>query len=272
MTQKTQRRSGPPPVARGQIPGHATDPGDRFFVRGQPRPARTGPTERLLYDVLAPPGDRRSTRRSARRRPRSGRRRSRRSPSSTTTRATGSLRCDQGPYLCRGYLSVAEAFGRAEAGYIRRMGNEMGNTVDPARLSAALVTSRGLGLGQIEAQRFLGELTEEQRASLATDLQGDVETAQALAESRSVPFEDYVRGTGREGRGRRIRHRPSHAVPGRVRRRFQDSRWLSPSPPSRRHRQRPSSRDQAPRHVNDRRPVSPAARGPAGRGSGAPMP
>jgi hypothetical protein len=73
------------------------------------------------------------------------------------------------------------------------MGSEMGNRVDSARLSAALVISRGLGLGQIEAQRFLGELTEEQRASLATDLQGDVETAQALAESRSVPFEDYVK-------------------------------------------------------------------------------
>lgn len=73
------------------------------------------------------------------------------------------------------------------------MGSEMGNRVDSARQSAAVVISRGLGLGQIEAQRFLGELTEEQRASLATDLQGDVGTAQALAESRSVPFEDYVK-------------------------------------------------------------------------------
>ncbi len=73
------------------------------------------------------------------------------------------------------------------------MGNETGNKVDSARLSAALVTSRGLGLGQIEAQRFLGQLTEEQQAALATDLRSDVEVAQALAESRSVALEDYVR-------------------------------------------------------------------------------
>ncbi len=73
------------------------------------------------------------------------------------------------------------------------MGNDNGNTVDPGRLSAALVTSRGLGLGQIEAQRLIGELTDEQRAALATDLRGDVEMAQVLAESRTVPFEDYVR-------------------------------------------------------------------------------
>jgi hypothetical protein len=72
------------------------------------------------------------------------------------------------------------------------MGSDTGKRVDSARLNAALVISRGLGLGQIEGQRFLGELTDEQRATLATDLQGDVEMAQALAESRTVPFEDYV--------------------------------------------------------------------------------
>jgi hypothetical protein len=73
------------------------------------------------------------------------------------------------------------------------MGTEKGNRVDPGRAAAAIVTSRGLGLGQIEAQRFLGELTDEQRQALAEDLHGNVDVVQGLAESREVPFDDYVR-------------------------------------------------------------------------------
>ncbi len=73
------------------------------------------------------------------------------------------------------------------------MGTEHGNgELDPARAAAALVTSRGLGLGRIEAQRYLHSLTPEQRQALVSDLQEDVAAANGLAQGRPVPFEDYV--------------------------------------------------------------------------------
>ncbi len=64
--------------------------------------------------------------------------------------------------------------------------------MDSARAAAALVISRGLGLGKLEAQRFLDSLSPEQRQTLASDLQEDVEVTHALAQSRAVPFEEYV--------------------------------------------------------------------------------
>jgi len=88
-----------------------------------------------------------------------------------------------------------DPFARSMGGYLVSMGSENGTGgagVDSARAAAAMVTSRGLGLGQIEAQRFLRGLTPEQRQTLANDLQEDVEAAQALAQSRAVPVADYV--------------------------------------------------------------------------------
>jgi hypothetical protein len=64
--------------------------------------------------------------------------------------------------------------------------------LESTRATAARVTSRGLGVGQIEARKYLGTLTEEDQQALATELTANVDKAQALAQSIEVPFDDYV--------------------------------------------------------------------------------
>ena len=65
-------------------------------------------------------------------------------------------------------------------------------TIDRARMSYAKAASHGLGMGQIEARRYLGELSEEDVTALHGRLLQDVELSRTLAQTRSVPFNDYV--------------------------------------------------------------------------------
>jgi len=64
--------------------------------------------------------------------------------------------------------------------------------LDPARATAARVTSRGLGVGQIEARKYLAELTDEDRSTLADALIANVDKGQELAQHVDVPIDEYV--------------------------------------------------------------------------------
>jgi hypothetical protein len=65
-------------------------------------------------------------------------------------------------------------------------------TIDRTRTSYAKAASHGLGMGQIEARRYMAELGEDDLNALHAQLLKDVEVSRALAQSRSVPFTDYV--------------------------------------------------------------------------------
>jgi hypothetical protein len=65
-------------------------------------------------------------------------------------------------------------------------------TIDRARSSYAKAASHGLGMGQFEARRYLAELTEDDIKALHAQLIQNVEVSRTLAQSRSVPFDEYV--------------------------------------------------------------------------------
>ena len=64
--------------------------------------------------------------------------------------------------------------------------------LDQARATAARITSRGLGIGQIEARKYLAELSEEDRSALAETFVVNVDKAQELAQHADVPIDEYV--------------------------------------------------------------------------------
>lgn len=65
-------------------------------------------------------------------------------------------------------------------------------TIDRTRTSYAKAASHGLGMGQIEARRYMAELSEDDLNALHAQLLQDVELSRTLAQGRSVPFSDYV--------------------------------------------------------------------------------
>lgn len=80
-------------------------------------------------------------------------------------------------------------------------------TIDRARTSYAKAASHGLGMGQIEAKRYLAELSEDDLNRLHAQLVQDVEASRTLPQSRSVPFNDYVAelvGKGQVEQGDRL--------------------------------------------------------------------
>lgn len=67
------------------------------------------------------------------------------------------------------------------------------NKVDETRTSYAKVASHGMGLGQIEARRYLAEQTPEALTELQGRLLEEPEHSRALAQGRAVEFGEYVR-------------------------------------------------------------------------------
>jgi hypothetical protein len=65
--------------------------------------------------------------------------------------------------------------------------------LDNARSAYATAASRGFGMGQFEARRFIAEQSEEDLEALRVALVDDVERSSGLGQQRSVPFGDYVR-------------------------------------------------------------------------------
>jgi hypothetical protein len=65
--------------------------------------------------------------------------------------------------------------------------------LDSARSNYAKAASRGYGMGQIEARRFIAEQSEEDLEALRAALVGDIERSEILGQRRSVPFGDDVR-------------------------------------------------------------------------------
>ena len=65
-------------------------------------------------------------------------------------------------------------------------------TIDRARTSYAKAASHGLGMGQIEARRYMAELSEDDLIALHGQLIQNVEVSRTLAQSRPVPFDEYV--------------------------------------------------------------------------------
>ncbi len=66
-------------------------------------------------------------------------------------------------------------------------------TMDPERTSYAKAASHGFGLGQREARRYVEGLTPPDFASLRAAITDDVGLSRAVAQSQSVPFDEYVR-------------------------------------------------------------------------------
>jgi hypothetical protein len=64
--------------------------------------------------------------------------------------------------------------------------------LDSARTANAVVVSRGFGLGQVEARRYLAGLDDDQVAKLVTSLHEDLNTSHELAQRCEVPFAEYV--------------------------------------------------------------------------------
>ena len=64
--------------------------------------------------------------------------------------------------------------------------------VDAARRSYARAASHGFGMGQIEAQRYLAELSDGARQVLSGQLIEKTDRVLALAQARPLPVSDYV--------------------------------------------------------------------------------
>lgn len=64
--------------------------------------------------------------------------------------------------------------------------------LDSARTANAVIVSRGLGLGQVEARRYLAGLDDDQFTALVSRLQEDLNTSHELAQRCEVPFRDYL--------------------------------------------------------------------------------
>jgi hypothetical protein len=65
--------------------------------------------------------------------------------------------------------------------------------LDSARSNYAKAASRGFGMGQIEARRFIAEQNQEDLEALRAALGEDIERSEILGQRRSVPFGDDVR-------------------------------------------------------------------------------
>lgn len=64
--------------------------------------------------------------------------------------------------------------------------------IDPVRSSYARAASHGFGMGQIEAQRYLAELSDGARQMLSDQLMEKTDRVLALAQARTLPVDDYV--------------------------------------------------------------------------------
>jgi hypothetical protein len=64
--------------------------------------------------------------------------------------------------------------------------------LDNPRSAYAKAASRGFGMGQIEARRFIAEQSEQDLEGLRAALVDDVERSAGVGQQRSVPFGDYV--------------------------------------------------------------------------------
>jgi hypothetical protein len=62
-----------------------------------------------------------------------------------------------------------------------------------SRAAYAKAASRGFGMGQFEARRFIAEQSSEDIDNLRASLVDDVERSQTLGQRRSVPLDEYVR-------------------------------------------------------------------------------
>jgi hypothetical protein len=98
------------------------------------------------------------------------------------------------PSWGRVVLCLLRGFAEAGVGYVTAMTDDdiVDVQLDPARATAARVTSRGLGMGQIEARRYLAELSTEDQSALADALITNVDKAQELAQHVNVPIGEYV--------------------------------------------------------------------------------
>ena len=68
----------------------------------------------------------------------------------------------------------------------------MDTHIDSERISYAKTASYGFGMGQTEARRKIGELSEQELEDLRAQLADDASLALAQAQNRSIPFGDDV--------------------------------------------------------------------------------